>query len=289
MSRSTSDDQLKFLLSCVRHASHGRVDFVEVAKECGVVSKGAAAKRYERLMKAIGISPSGGPSSSSPPKPTISKPKAKGPVERPSPAKKQKLGRDSPAFTSKKGENVPMPMRMTAASPQGDACGPTPTNSETFHSIVGHNLFSAPGKPQQSFPTLLATSHPGASSWGQSVTYSAPQQSPFAGFPAFACGPGHQLVPDVHMYPPFPPAFREPWSFTCQEDGRPLRGFGEYASRNHAIQQNQADQPPLSYEAMPLRLPPQPQEVVPIQQPGERQPEVGDEYSEPKGHVVVVE
>ncbi|EXJ69668.1 uncharacterized protein A1O5_06739 [Cladophialophora psammophila CBS 110553] len=291
MSRSTSDDQLKFLLSCVKHASHGRVDFVEVAKECGVVSKGAAAKRYERLMKAIGMSPSGGSGSSSPPKPTISKQKAKGPVERPSPAKKQKLGRDVPAFIPKKGENVPMPMRMTPASPQGDdACGPTSTESEAFHSIVGHNLFGAPGKPQQSFPTILATSHPGASSsLCQSVSYSAQQQSPFAGFPAFACGPGHQLVPDVHMYAPLPPAFREPWSFTCQEDGRPLRGFGEYANRDYAIQQNQAVQPPLSHEAMPLRLPPQPQEVVPIQQPGERQPEEGDKYSEHKGHVVVVE
>lgn len=57
MSRATADDQLKFLLSCVKFSNSGKVsayslfvdaywqsqiDFVEVAKECGIVSKGAA-------------------------------------------------------------------------------------------------------------------------------------------------------------------------------------------------------------------------------------------------------
>ncbi|KAH8657154.1 hypothetical protein BGZ60DRAFT_532005 [Tricladium varicosporioides] len=32
-----------------------RVDFSQVAKECGIVTKGAAAKRYERMMRAHGI------------------------------------------------------------------------------------------------------------------------------------------------------------------------------------------------------------------------------------------
>lgn len=59
MSRASSEDQLNFLLSCVKHACNGKVfsnvsyplgtladdsqvDFIEVAQECGVVSKGAA-------------------------------------------------------------------------------------------------------------------------------------------------------------------------------------------------------------------------------------------------------
>lgn len=60
MSRATPDDQLKFLLNCVKHSNNGKVgripfalpsdmgtkveqiDFIEVAKECGIVSKGAA-------------------------------------------------------------------------------------------------------------------------------------------------------------------------------------------------------------------------------------------------------
>ncbi|KAI1347731.1 hypothetical protein F5Y01DRAFT_318488 [Xylaria sp. FL0043] len=53
------DGQFRFLISCIRHSVSGKVDFEEVRKECDIVSKGAAAKRYERLMKAHGISPAG--------------------------------------------------------------------------------------------------------------------------------------------------------------------------------------------------------------------------------------
>ena len=57
MSRLSADDQVRFLLSCVKNANNGKVrhhplppdstdtaqiDFNEVAKECGVVSRGAA-------------------------------------------------------------------------------------------------------------------------------------------------------------------------------------------------------------------------------------------------------
>ncbi|EEH37695.1 hypothetical protein PAAG_08113 [Paracoccidioides lutzii Pb01] len=63
MSRISSDEQLNFLLKCVKHSSNGKVDFTEVAAECNIVSKGAAAKRYERLMKANGINPNDGPAS----------------------------------------------------------------------------------------------------------------------------------------------------------------------------------------------------------------------------------
>ncbi|KAI1363258.1 hypothetical protein F5Y08DRAFT_354649 [Xylaria arbuscula] len=55
-----TDSQFRFLISCIRHSSAGKVDFEEVRKECDIISKGAAAKRYERLMKAHGIAPGGG-------------------------------------------------------------------------------------------------------------------------------------------------------------------------------------------------------------------------------------
>ncbi|MCJ1478300.1 hypothetical protein MMC13_006977 [Lambiella insularis] len=55
MPRLNNDDQFKFLISCIRWSNNGKIDFTEVAKECSVVTKGAAAKRYERLMKAHGI------------------------------------------------------------------------------------------------------------------------------------------------------------------------------------------------------------------------------------------
>ncbi|KAI0831565.1 hypothetical protein F5Y06DRAFT_301601 [Hypoxylon sp. FL0890] len=53
------DSQFKFLIVCIKHSTAGKVDFAEVAKECDIISKGAAAKRYERLMKSHGISTSG--------------------------------------------------------------------------------------------------------------------------------------------------------------------------------------------------------------------------------------
>ncbi|KAI1471887.1 uncharacterized protein F4812DRAFT_197760 [Daldinia caldariorum] len=54
------DSQFKFLIMCIKHSTAGKVDFTEVAKECEIVSKGAAAKRYERLLRAHGISATGG-------------------------------------------------------------------------------------------------------------------------------------------------------------------------------------------------------------------------------------
>jgi len=53
------DDQFKFLISCIRYSHHGKVDFTAVARECNIVSKGAASKRYERMMRAHGISSHG--------------------------------------------------------------------------------------------------------------------------------------------------------------------------------------------------------------------------------------
>ncbi|KAL8975879.1 MAG: hypothetical protein Q9177_006967 [Variospora cf. flavescens] len=52
---TSADEQVKFLMSCIRYSVSGKIDFEEVAKECSIVSKGAAAKRYERLMKAHNI------------------------------------------------------------------------------------------------------------------------------------------------------------------------------------------------------------------------------------------
>ncbi|KAL8824406.1 MAG: hypothetical protein Q9170_008168, partial [Blastenia crenularia] len=58
----SADDQLKFLLSCLRFSVSGKIDFTEVATECKIVTKGAAAKRYERLLKAHDIQPQSNPS-----------------------------------------------------------------------------------------------------------------------------------------------------------------------------------------------------------------------------------
>ncbi|KAI9760845.1 MAG: hypothetical protein M1835_000100 [Candelina submexicana] len=61
MPPASNEEQFKFLISCIRYSNNGKVDFGEVARECGIVTKGAAAKRYERMMKAHGILPGGPP------------------------------------------------------------------------------------------------------------------------------------------------------------------------------------------------------------------------------------
>ncbi|PYH36834.1 uncharacterized protein BO87DRAFT_452857 [Aspergillus neoniger CBS 115656] len=62
--RITPEEQLQFLLSCIRHSNSGKIDFTVVAQECNIITKAAAAKRYERLLKSHGINTSGGPLSS---------------------------------------------------------------------------------------------------------------------------------------------------------------------------------------------------------------------------------
>ncbi|KAF9775505.1 hypothetical protein IL306_006382 [Fusarium sp. DS 682] len=55
MSKQEPADQVKFLVSCIGHTSNGRPDFQAVADELSIVSKAAAQKRYERMLKAHGI------------------------------------------------------------------------------------------------------------------------------------------------------------------------------------------------------------------------------------------
>ncbi|KAK3387017.1 hypothetical protein B0H63DRAFT_447913 [Podospora didyma] len=75
-----TESQLKFLLSCVKNSTAGKVNFIAVADELGIVSKAAAAKRYERLLKAHDSTPVAGPKAA---KGDIApKPKRKPPVPR---------------------------------------------------------------------------------------------------------------------------------------------------------------------------------------------------------------
>ncbi|KAF7872489.1 hypothetical protein EAF04_003410 [Stromatinia cepivora] len=72
MAPASNEEQFKFLISCIRYSNNGKVDFGQVAKECNIVTKGAAAKRYERMMRSHGIAPNAAsikpaPSSSSSP------------------------------------------------------------------------------------------------------------------------------------------------------------------------------------------------------------------------------
>ncbi|KAG5926040.1 hypothetical protein E4U42_003703 [Claviceps africana] len=52
-----SADQVKFLLYCISRSNNGRPDFAAVAEDLNIVSKAAAQKRYERMLKAHGLTP----------------------------------------------------------------------------------------------------------------------------------------------------------------------------------------------------------------------------------------
>ncbi|KAK1245305.1 hypothetical protein MKX08_004934 [Trichoderma sp. CBMAI-0020] len=80
MSKQDPAEQVRFLVSCIGHTTNGRVgveainsitsastdlsngllqpDFTLVAEELGIVTKAAAQKRYERMLKANGVSSS---------------------------------------------------------------------------------------------------------------------------------------------------------------------------------------------------------------------------------------
>ncbi|MCJ1307186.1 hypothetical protein MMC25_000832 [Agyrium rufum] len=57
MPSQTAEQQLQFIMCCIKHSENGKVDFAKVALKCDIISKGAAAKRYERLMKQYDINP----------------------------------------------------------------------------------------------------------------------------------------------------------------------------------------------------------------------------------------
>ncbi|KAJ4150816.1 hypothetical protein LMH87_011549 [Akanthomyces muscarius] len=52
-------ENVRFLVACINHSTNGKPNFDLVAKELDIVSKGAAGKRYERLLKSAGVTNSG--------------------------------------------------------------------------------------------------------------------------------------------------------------------------------------------------------------------------------------
>ncbi|KAF5874251.1 uncharacterized protein Bfra_004258 [Botrytis fragariae] len=82
MAPASNEEQFKFLISCIRYSNNGKVDFGQVAKECKIVTKGAAAKRYERMMRSHSIAPNAAsikpaPGASFPPNSNPSAPRGK--------------------------------------------------------------------------------------------------------------------------------------------------------------------------------------------------------------------
>ncbi|KAK0740659.1 hypothetical protein B0T18DRAFT_431931 [Schizothecium vesticola] len=76
-----AEAQFRFLISCIKHSVAGKVDFQAVATELEIVTKAAAAKRYERLLKAHDASPRKAPADGSAGEDTPTK-KARAPRKR---------------------------------------------------------------------------------------------------------------------------------------------------------------------------------------------------------------
>ncbi|KAF7559724.1 hypothetical protein G7046_g4434 [Stylonectria norvegica] len=94
-SKQDPSDQVKFLVACIGHTTNGRPDFAQVANDLAIVSKAAAQKRYERMLKAHGINTKGGAATSGNTTPdkapaTPNKRKAKAPTATGSATKKTK-------------------------------------------------------------------------------------------------------------------------------------------------------------------------------------------------------
>ncbi|KAJ4307036.1 hypothetical protein N0V88_000411 [Collariella sp. IMI 366227] len=171
------DAQFKFLLCCIKHSSAGKVNFDNVAEELKIVSKAAAAKRYERLLKAHGITPSAAPRKSAvaaadaddddngegPSAPANKKRKRAAPAKKKAPVKKEKdiKQEDSDDDTEVKEEgscNPPCQAENTVVPeafsplPDQDQNGCQPGDSQEnddYCVVIGERPVSVPHQRQQ--------------------------------------------------------------------------------------------------------------------------------------------
>ncbi|KAK0626150.1 hypothetical protein B0T14DRAFT_577471 [Immersiella caudata] len=103
------DSQFKFLLACVKHSVAGKPNFQAVAEELDIVSKAAAAKRYERLLKAHDITPTPAtPKKADGGDGTAKTPKTPASRKRKTPAKVEKDDDDN-SFKGESGEEEKKP------------------------------------------------------------------------------------------------------------------------------------------------------------------------------------
>ncbi|EHY54871.1 hypothetical protein HRR83_005870 [Exophiala dermatitidis] len=282
MSRATSDDQLKFLLSCVRHSNNGKVDFVEVANECGVVSKGAAAKRYERLMKANGIHPSGNQVDTTPPKPSApAKHKAKDSSDKAASTKKRKIEDTNPKGDANTNGNAKVSRKEHTSKPS--TTHKTTELEAQSHGAPAPTTASMP-MPTASSPFFPRPMHP----------YSFPHQGMRPSFPAYpplSHSPAASLPPGMHIHAPYAVPLNTHMPGAIRDmDNR--NGPDQYSIAPEAFIQPQAihqNMMPAFAETLPTSLPPPPQEIEPLRQHGttssvSTQPK---EEQQPVGHVVI--
>ncbi|KAK6955310.1 hypothetical protein Daesc_002943 [Daldinia eschscholtzii] len=192
------DSQFKFLIVCIKHSTAGKVDFTEVAKECEIVSKGAAAKRYERLMKAHGIGTAGGAGGVK----KESKDSKDG-VKTRSPNKKRKLAaidedagdEDEPIKTEVKGE-VKTEDSVTVKAEQENGGGAT----AIVPGVTSANEVASTGQPN----TSLSTSVQNDDEDDEVLVISATERRDDGGVPVYGSGGHHHSHSHSHPHSPAP-------------------------------------------------------------------------------------
>ncbi|KAI1615351.1 hypothetical protein EDD36DRAFT_187047 [Exophiala viscosa] len=206
MSKISEREHIIFLISCTKHSRDGRIDFTEVARDTGVASKGAAAKRYERLCKSYAPGGDDDTTQTAPPRRQSASPR---------PARKRARRENGPSAN---------PVRSSASATRSQPAPVTIARETgpglTTGQYTGFNAFPNAADPMTGrFPPPPP---PAFNQLPPNFPFSAPRFGP----PAM---PMH-----VHGYPRFEPV------------ARPM--------------QPQVD-PSLFF-----RLPPPPQEVVPMSQ-----------------------
>ncbi|KAH7015284.1 hypothetical protein EDB80DRAFT_679220 [Ilyonectria destructans] len=148
MSKQEPADQVKFLVSCIGHTNNGRPDFQAVADNLGIVSKAAAQKRYERMLKAHGIKAGGRTNTAAKEESTngssngenVSPAKRKAKAPAASPAKKRtratrvakKEESDEEPKPSAKGKGLKQEEDVSPASPTSSLSDAPPSDEEEF-------------------------------------------------------------------------------------------------------------------------------------------------------------
>ncbi|CAG9944360.1 unnamed protein product [Clonostachys rosea f. rosea IK726] len=121
--KADATEQVRFLVHCIGNAQNGRPDFNAVATEMGIVSKAAAQKRYERLLKQYNITRKPNQASATTNGDSESTPKKTSPKKRAAPAgvngspTKKRAGRGVKKEETDEDEDKPPKTR----SPRGAA------------------------------------------------------------------------------------------------------------------------------------------------------------------------
>ncbi|KAK5302776.1 hypothetical protein LTR99_005733 [Exophiala xenobiotica] len=297
--KATPEDQIRFLISCCKHSNFGRVDHVAVARECGITSKGASAKRYERVCKAYSTQTCVGPDEDEDedhdddiPMASFARKRKTADVEDAvKPAKKScRTAQEGPAPTCRASETerfgtVPasprdrvlrleqgqLPQEASRQRHVAPGSAPSPWLQRPGPVIPPPLPDPAGMQPRMAFPTpfplpVQGYAHPG------SLMH---VRTPFPGYMSVANGAGPHIPDGMRMLCQVAASPDDPVALSVRNEFDQNVTFNQYAGPSYPFRMSMQQGPVRALENEDLRqqqrLPPQPQEVRPLLQ-GEKAP-----------------